>query len=290
MQPLVPNLQPDGPARQIPGPQSVASSSETSERPPSSERREARNPGRRSRKGLWGLLATAVAATAMTIVALTPASTQESQSRNWEHVLAANQSAENGQPMQWRTRGGSLLAVSEISLGKADRDVETTSQVKAALIQGDLALADRLAFSTSTPVPAPTEGTAPPQPQSQSVPPDAPVQEIPAPAPSLSPGMRTEIQNGDTEFFHIYLYDSCCQDGDVVEILLNGESAFLVPITNSGSTLSVPVSRTSVTTIAVRGIFDGGGGITVACRTSEGDGFVRVMEEGELQTLGVVVK
>ena len=110
-----------------------------------------------------------------------------------------------------------------------------------------------------------------------------------APKATLTTGMRSEIARGDSRFYHVHLNDSCWNDGDIVEILLNGQPMFLVPINNAGVTLSIPVSTGTATVISIRGVYDGGGGITVACRTSQGEGFVRVMAPGEIQPLGVVL-
>ena len=45
-------------------------------------------------------------------------------------------------------------------------------------------------------------------------------------------------------------------------------AAYTVTLSNAGVTLSIPVSSTGSTKIQLRGIYDGGGGITVGCRTS----------------------
>ena len=99
--------------------------------------------------------------------------------------------------------------------------------------------------------------------------------------------MQQKILSGDTKFFHIYLYDCCDEDGDVVEVILNGEVFAVVPITHAGATLSVPVGG-SGTSVSLRGVRDGGGGITVACRTSQGDFFTKSMTPGETQVIGLV--
>lgn len=104
--------------------------------------------------------------------------------------------------------------------------------------------------------------------------------------PSLSNGLASEIMTGDTRFFHIFLFDSCYEDGDVVDVKINGLRFATVRLTNAGVTLSVPMN--SATTVSVAGVYDGGGGITVACRTSRGEGFIRVMNEGHEQVLASV--
>jgi len=58
-----------------------------------------------------------------------------------------------------------------------------------------------------------------------------------------------------------------------------------VPITNSGIILTLPLANRGTTQVSIRGIHDGGGGITVACETSQGTGFVRVLQVGESQSV-----
>ena len=103
---------------------------------------------------------------------------------------------------------------------------------------------------------------------------------------SLTSGMRSELLSGDARFYHLFLYDCCIVDGDVVEVLINGEPFATVPITNRGATLSVPAGQG--TQISLRGIRDGVGGITVACRTSQGDFFMSAMAVGEEQIISLV--
>src|SRR2546421_569587 len=42
--------------------------------------------------------------------------------------------------------------------------------------------------------------------------------------PELTKGMTAGVLAGNSEFVHISLWDNCVEDGDVVEILINGES------------------------------------------------------------------
>lgn len=106
--------------------------------------------------------------------------------------------------------------------------------------------------------------------------------------PSITPGLATALEHGDAQTFSIFLFDNCAEDGDVVEIILNDESFAIVPITHQGATLSVPLVKGSPTSITLRGIRDGGGGITVSFKTSSGIYFTRAMAEQEVQRLGTV--
>lgn len=256
------------------------------ERPPSAESSAAV----RSWRPILVSLAAVAAAVAIGYAAFIPATSDERDSPNWKHVQAAQQSAADGSPVQWRMRGGAALPAAGIMIGQQDRDLDTTQRVREALLAGNVALANQLVFrSTTAPAPVVTDPALlePGQtPQPDTTP--GPIPEPNAPSPTLSADMRTEIEQGDVEFYHIYLYDSCYEDGDVVEILVDGQPMFLTPIGNEGATISVPISRKRTTVLSVRGIFDGGGGITVGCRTSQGDGFVKSMAPGEIQPLSVI--
>jgi len=221
--------------------------------------------------------------------------------------------------VKWVTRGGTASFDSEIPVSAGDRDSVTTAAVRAALEAGDREEAERIVAQAQQTPPHDAPGKTlqssptPPDPETDRLPPESatvaqaeahggapavaparptaqaesPQAESASPRPEISDGLRDEILRGDAEFFHIFLYDSCDQDGDVVKVLLNGQPFAYVPITHAGATLSVPVSGATPTAIAIEGVYDGGGGITVACRTSQGDGFIRVMAPGEVRYLGI---
>ncbi len=198
------------------------------------------------------------------------------------------------------------MLTNQVYFGAEDLDSQTTDAIRQALVAGDDSTADVLfAQAQSSQVKASSVGLSPrangavgndpianDQPASAPIVSTDPSASLVAAkvAPTLTPGLRAEILRGDTSFYHIHLSDSCYDDGDVVEILINGQPFFIVPITNAGATLSVPITSGTATVISVRGVYDGGGGITVACRSSQGEGFVRVMTVGEIQPLGVTIR
>ena len=216
--------------------------------------------------------------------------------------------------MSWIAAGGATDFTNKIVVGDADEDVETTAAIRAAIDRSDFAAADTLFAAAQSirmdpnePSVSTSSDTANASSLAVTEPPRRPDPNVPDPnlggttlaahpttperyQPRLTQGLRNEIATGDTKFFHIHLRDSCRNDGDVVEILINGQPTFLVPITNAGATLSVPLTRGNATVISVRGVYDGGGGITVACRSSRGEGFVRVMANGDIQAVGVIIK
>lgn len=194
---------------------------------------------------------------------------------NWnQHVVELNDRfANQGQSVVKLVNAGGVATFgTQLEFGDRDRDDATTSTVQQALSQGDLAAAAAAveAAQKIPPLPADAADT------------------VQVRKPELTEGMREAIVNGDAQFFHVYLYDSCDEDGDVVDVIINGQLFATVPITNQGATLSVPVNTGAATNVEIRGVRDGFGGITVACRTSQGDYFMRCMMVGEVQPLAII--
>jgi hypothetical protein len=209
---------------------------------------------------------------------------QETGSGNWRHHdhansqwLATQQSADHEQkPMKWVHPMGPAHFGTIIPIGANDVDQKTTMAIQQELNNYGSSRSDEVNRILS---------------EAQKDLADAAALEIPldeAPAkPTLSDGMQLELAQDTSRFYQIYLWDSCYEDGDIVDIFIDRHRFATVPITNGGTTLTVPVKNNGSTQIAVQGIRDGGGGITVACRTSQGEGFVRVLESGETQVLAI---
>jgi hypothetical protein len=105
---------------------------------------------------------------------------------------------------------------------------------------------------------------------------------------AASPKLQATLARPDTRFVRVYLFDSCINDGDVMALYLDDELIAIVPLTNAGATLTLPVPASGRARIVLRGNVDGGGGITVGCRTSLGDFFCRPMTTGEVQPVGII--
>jgi hypothetical protein len=101
--------------------------------------------------------------------------------------------------------------------------------------------------------------------------------------------MLTAIRDGGAEFYYLRLSDCCAEDGDIVDISVNGEPFATVRLTHEQSVLSVPLIP-GTTVFTLRGVHDGGGGITVLFQTSRGEFFCQPMDVGEEYHVGVVVK
>ena len=101
--------------------------------------------------------------------------------------------------------------------------------------------------------------------------------------------LAAALSDGRQELFQIELFDCCDEDGDIVEVIVNGTSFATVPIMHGGTMLSIPLQSGS-NTVTIRGVKDGGGGVTLSFRTSRGEYFARAMRVGEQYQMEVVVR
>ncbi|WP_331404608.1 hypothetical protein [Vibrio owensii] len=92
-----------------------------------------------------------------------------------------------------------------------------------------------------------------------------------------------EAEGGYISLAWVTVWDNLAEDGDVIEVSAGGMTR-TVPILNEPTTIVVPYSIDSAQ-IKIRGVRDGGGGITVAARTANGSLPLPPMSEGEVRTL-----
>ena len=119
--------------------------------------------------------------------------------------------------------------------------------------------------------------------------PKAPEGDVQLPTLAADGELAGALKDGRKELFQIELFDCCQEDGDVVDVLVNGSHFSTVPITNAGTLLSIPLSSGN-NTITVLGSQDGRGGVTLSLRTSRGEFFARRMHVGEAYEMGVLVQ
>lgn len=222
-----------------------------------------------ARKWMWGVL---LAGSAIFAGLWYQQGVPEQRHENWQHVVAAsNASTAFVQNLAHVDGAGNSKTLRSLAVSAADRNLEATRKLRSALWRNDLV--------TATATLRGAQGL-------KSVA-DTDDLRLPILLPNLA--LTAALRDGREELFQIELFDCCDEDGDVVEILVNGTSFATVPITNGGTVLAIPLSRgqNSVTLLATR---DGGGGVTVSLRTSRGDYFARYMDEGESHQMGVVVQ
>lgn len=200
----------------------------------------------------------------------------EKSHANWQHAeRAAQESRKAGETQLVTVANGAVALLTTIKLDSKP-DPATTTKVTAALNSGQPDAVQQV-IADAQQVPA-IQLVQTGERLYQSI------------KPQISEGLKAELLKGDAKFFHLYMYDCCAEDGDVIEVQLDNQPFAIVPITHAGATLSVPLVAGKVTALAIRGVRDGGGGITVAFATDDGAAFLGVLDVDQVVPLGVVGK
>ena len=278
-----PRPQQSGPQKAIVRNQAGAVASPTTVASPVVSERAPRLRIARWQRYLWTILA--AASLGGTGWLLYHGSLIEEGHKNWKLVHAA--SAET----QALTKSAFVLVdpsanksvATAVRVGSHDADQETTDAMRQAYqanaAQPTVSLAEVQVLRQAQQIPAvatPLDG-------------DPLIRQEPA-AEVLNQAVRREIGAERQRFFHILLRDSCDEDGDVVEVLVDGREFAVVPLTNDGAMLSIPLRSGVSRTLKLKGIRDGAGGITVALRTSSGDYYCGVLQPGQECPLTVEVE
>ena len=188
----------------------------------------------------------------------------EKEHPNWQHVAAASEASAGDLNATMRLdKSGNVEVASSLDVTKMDVDRITTRKVQAGLRNGLTEAQTAIQNAQG-----------------------AGVQIVDL---ASNPELLAQLRNRQQEFFQVYLFDCCDEDGDVVEILLNGSLFATVPITHEGTSLSIPLQKGS-NSVGMRGVRDGGGGVTVSLRSSRGDYFCRSMRVGQQYQMEVVAQ
>jgi hypothetical protein len=167
-----------------------------------------------------------------------------------------------------RDAAGRERLTAAIELSAADIDQSLTFQVREALLREDLNQATSLLqaanHNSSRAEGAPAELT-------------------------LSADAWAAVRDGRAQFFRLSLADSCSDDGDVVEFSVSGQSPTVIPISHEGHSVTF-LLLPGAKTLTLRGIHDGGGGITVMYQSSQGHFVSQTMEVGEEWDIPIVVR
>lgn len=102
--------------------------------------------------------------------------------------------------------------------------------------------------------------------------------------PGEQKALEQDIDRGLTRLVQITLWDDRIEDGDVVELISTGFSR-VVALTKAKQTIAVPIAAGAG--LQMRGVRDGGGGITVAADTDRGILAVPVMTPGQVVAVPV---
>ena len=156
-----------------------------------------------------------------------------------------------------------------VDVSYRDIDRATTRKIRSYLAKQDF-FAATAALQAAQVIPTADPATQPPE-------------------VSANSALAKALENRDNALFEVHLHDCCAEDGDVVGVFVNGAPFATVPISHQEVKLSIPLAKGS-NEVTVRGVADGGGGITIALRTSRGTFFCRSMSVGEEIPIGVMVK
>lgn len=189
---------------------------------------------------------------------------------NWAHVSAAEVASDSAvNRLVHVSTAGAEQIVSGIEVSYQDANRSLMRQIRTALLRQNVTSANQLLGASHKGMEL----------LNSFQPPDL----------AANTALVAAFQDRGNELFEIFLFDCCAEDGDVVEILVNDIPFSIIPITHQGSTVAIPLHR-GVNSLTIRGVSDGGGGITVGFRTSRGDFYSGSMSEGQDHRLGVIVK
>lgn len=96
--------------------------------------------------------------------------------------------------------------------------------------------------------------------------------------------LREALTGGTVEMFTFRFADFADQDGDIVNLNIDGIDLGNVLLTNAGAQLSIPLKPREQHALRVTGVHDGYGGITFALVSSVGRMELRSLAEGQSET------
>lgn len=196
----------------------------------------------------------------------------EQQHPNWQYVVAAFDASNTAEErLSHVARDNRSSMVSAIVVTRSDANRIASSQIRSALRRNDLVTATAALQAV------------------QQLPTVSMNADVRPPVLSAGSTLMQSLKNRRSELYEIELFDCCHEDGDVIEVAVNGESFAVVPILHAGSKLTVPLKR-GLNTVSVRAVKDGAGGVTVSFRTSRGDYYARCLNVGEEHQLSVMVQ
>lgn len=156
-----------------------------------------------------------------------------------------------------------------LKLGPADGDLAAGAEARRLLASGSAADAPASRLATGT---LKTTDTIP-------------LEQVVARMPEAQ---RQEVMAGNATFHRFLIYDFWDQDGDVVEIAVNGTTLGIVAMSNRGTHLTLPLRPGETARVSIRAVRDGGGGVTLGARSSVGEARTRIMAVGESDEWTVV--
>ncbi len=131
---------------------------------------------------------------------------------------------------------------------------------------------------------APKPAAPVPAPQAET---DQAVRQLLAQAPEET---RAGIAGGTTVIYSLHVLDDVVEDGDVVEIFVNGASYGTVPLANTGQDILIPLPVGTHAQVRALARQDGGGGVTFGVVTSQGELRSTVLAVGQSDDWSVTIQ
>lgn len=107
-------------------------------------------------------------------------------------------------------------------------------------------------------------------------------------SPLADPSWAHAYEADEARPLTLRLWDTHDNDGDRVEVLVNGLRVDVVQILNGGTQVQVPVLKSGATVVTVKAVYDGGGGVTLGLSGGRGEVRMRVLQVGESE--GVLLR
>ena len=114
-----------------------------------------------------------------------------------------------------------------------------------------------------------------------TVPPELMNPPVSAPQSALTPQGQVAVRADGYSIFSMQLIDDVAEDGDVVQISVDGVPVSFLSLSHAGATLDIPLKKGESHQIKVTAVRDGTGGVTLGLRTSVGDVVSRNLQVGE---------
>jgi hypothetical protein len=105
-----------------------------------------------------------------------------------------------------------------------------------------------------------------------------------------SPKLAADIQSGRRVLYRIYLLDFLVEDGDHVELSVDGVSLGDTTLKGAGTSFLIPLAPGVPSQLKVLATADGGGGVTVGFVSSLGEARTQILQVGEFDQWQAVVQ
>lgn len=113
---------------------------------------------------------------------------------------------------------------------------------------------------------------------------------MPSELASAPQAVRDAVRDGRMSLFTLHMIDFVDEDGDVVDVSINGMTMGQVILSHAGATMTVPLTPGIEQSFGVTAVQDGGGGVTFGAQSSAGQMVTRVMGVGESEVWTLTFK